>query len=735
MISSPRLRLAARLTSLSLISAWLVGWCWESSATASATAPTTEPSPTAAALRFERNQGQLAPDVRFALRGNGYGVYLTPRGATLALRRNGETQQSVSLRLVGAREVEPLGDQSLPGVSNYFVGSDRARWQEGVESFARVRYRGALPGVDVVYYGSQARELEYDLELAPGTKPELVSMELDGARAVSLSPEGDALVTLPDGSTLRKHRPVAYQVDASGARRVVPSRFRLVERARLGFELGAYDASKPLVIDPTLSYSTYLGGSRFDELYAVGADAAGNTYAVGYTTGTLFPTRDAAQNVYGGGASDAIVCKLKADGSGLIYATYLGGRDTDRAYSVGVDAAGSAYISGLTFSNDFPTAAALQSVAGGGQDAFLTKLSATGALIYSTYLGGGGDDLAQAVAVRPNGEAFVTGATFSANFPVVSAVQPSLKGTSDAFVARFSTSGATLLYSSYLGGTGNELGQGIAVDSAGTAYIAGQTGSSNFPTLLPIQATYGGGSSDAFVTKLAPSGSTLVYSSYLGGTSSDVATGVAQVGGAALVAGYTSSFNFPISGGDQPSLAGSSDAFVSRINTAGGVLDYSVYLGGSGSDAATGIAVDQNNYVHVSGQTSSTNFPVVAPITGQASLQGASDGFIAALSGSGSRIYVSYLGGSATDSVVGVALGGPTLLHALGNTLSSNIPIVGTPLFGTPPGSQDGFIARLATPSLSPAPASGPRDAVLLALLLLGCALGGATLKRTLPQE
>jgi hypothetical protein len=642
------------------------------------------------------------------------------------------------MSLVGGRPVEPQGEGPLPGVSNYFVGGDRSRWKSGVSSFARVRYRGVLPGVDLVYYGSQTHELEYDLELAPGAAPRALVVEFAGARGLRLEESGDALLELEDGSMVRKRRPIAYQLDERGEQRAVASQFRVVDGARLGFTVGAYDVTRPLVIDPTISYSTYLGGSRFDELFAVAADAAGNTYAVGYTTGTLFPTRAPAQAAYGGGSSDAIVCKLKADGSGLVYATYLGGEDADRAYSVAVDASGNAYVAGVTFSDNFPTAAALQPLAGGAQDAFVTKLSAAGALSYSTYLGGSADDLAQGIAVRATGEAFVTGTSFSVNFPIVSAAQSSLQGTSDAFVARLTASGNALTYATYLGGSGNDLGQAIAVDASGSAFVAGQTASPNFPTLSPIQATYGGGVSDAFVTKLAASGNALAYSTFLGGTLPDVATAVAHVGGAAVVAGYTSSFNFPIVGGDQPTMGGNSDAFVSRINASGSALDVSTYLGGSGPDSASSLVIDQNNYVYVGGQTASANFPLDAPLGGQGSRQGSSDGFVTAFASGGSRVWSTYLGGSSTDSVVGVAIGAPTTLHVLGNTLSNNFPIVGVPLFGTAPGPQDGFVARMTTLALTPAPASQPPIAVLLALLLLGCALGAVSLRRyarALPRE
>jgi hypothetical protein len=470
----------------------------------------------------------------------------------------------------------------------------------------------------------------------------------------------------------------------------------------------------------TLSYGTYLGGSKFDTFYAVAADSSGNTYAVGYTTGTLFPTQNAAQPSYGGGASDAVVVKLNAAGTNIIYATYLGGSDSDQAYGIATDAAGNAYITGVTYSTNFPRAGALQSTFGGGlQDAFVTKLSPTGAIVYSTYLGGSGDDLGQGITVNAAGEAYVTGTTFSANFPRLAPLQNALGGTNDAFVSKLSAAGGSLVYSTYLGGSGGEYGQGIAIDNAGGAIVVGQTGSSNFPLAAAAQAAFGGSASDAFVSRLSPAGSAFVYSTYLGGTGADVATGVAQVGGAAIVVGYTSSSNFPRFNASQSTYGGSTDGFLTRVSSAGTSLDFSTYLGGSGSDTANAVLLEAAGYVYVAGQTASSDFPVLSPIAGQESRSGTDDGFLAAFSAaSGAKAYATYLGGNATDAAVGVAAGA-NLLHVLGNTFSTNLSTPGG-LFTSPLGPQDGFVARLPILTLVPAPAGSWLSWLLLATLLTG---------------
>lgn len=472
----------------------------------------------------------------------------------------------------------------------------------------------------------------------------------------------------------------------------------------------------------TLTYGTYLGGSKFDTFYAVAADSSGNTYAVGYTTGTLFPTLNAAQPAYGGGASDAVIVKLNAAGNAIIYATYLGGSDSDQAYGVATDAFGNAYVTGVTYSNNFPKVGALQPTFGGGlQDAFVTKLSPTGVIVYSTLLGGTGDELGQGIAVNAAGEAYVTGSTSSVNFPRILPFQNVLGGVNDAFVSKLSAAGGSLVYSTYLGGSGSEYGQGITVDSAGGAIVVGQTGSSNFPTASAAQATFGGSASDAFVTRMNPTGSGFVYSTYLGGTGPDVATGVAEAGGAAIVVGYTSSSNFPRSNASQPTYGGSTDAFVARVSAAGPSFEFSTFLGGSGFDTASSVVVGPAGYVYVAGQTASSNFPTFLPVAGQEALHGTDDGFLVAFSAAtGSKSDATYLGGNASDGAVGVAVGG-NVVHVLGNTFSTNFP---TPsgFFGSALGVPDGFLARL--PVLTQAVVAAPAGSRLTWLLLAGVLLG-----------
>lgn len=700
-------------------------------------------------LRFEPNRGQFEAQVRYLARGTGYALYLTPSGATLALSRapapstsktaqipaaRTREQSIVAMRVVGGREVEPEGATPVEGISNYFLSNDRSRWQSEVPNFASVRYGNVLPGVSVVYYGSSGRELEYDLVLSPGANPDTVELEFDGVERIQIDEDGSARLHLPSGEVLRKPAPVTYQTSASGRRIPVASRYQLRGEHRLGFAVAHHDPTRVLRIDPVLLYSTYLGGSSFDQAFGAATDPAGNTYVIGYTASTLFPTIAPLQPSLAGGVFDAFVVKLNAQGA-IVYSTFLGGSGADEGYAIAADAPGNAYVTGVTFSTDFPTVGPFQAAAGGKQDAFIAKINPLGsALVYSSYLGGNQDDFAQAIAVSAAGNAYLTGTTFSANFPTSAPLQAALNGTSDVFVSSFSAAGNALVYSTFLGGSGQESGHGVAVDSNGNAFVVGSTGSNNFPRALPLQSTFGGGSLDAFVSKFNTAGSALIYSTYLGGVFTDEAQAVAtNASGMATVAGYTSSTNFPVVGALQATLAspGHTDAFVTRLNTSGGSLSFSTYLGGSGDDSASSVGVDSLNSTYVVGSTDSGDFPSLKAIPGQAAYQGATDGFVSALDPSGAQLsYSSFLGGTDEDHAVGVgvqSLNGMT--HVVGNTSSTNFPVKLAPI-ATFVGAQDAFVTRLPGISLA-VPAGRNWNFLLLASFLLGAGLFLVSLRPT----
>src|SRR6266550_127337 len=551
-------------------------------------------------LSFEANLGQTSSQVKFLSRAQGYTLFLTRHAeAVLVLGKSApkrtpaqpadklaafvEPQREavppavLRMKLVGAKPTPQVeGVDEFPGKANYIIGNDPKKWGTNVPTYAKVRYHEVYPGVDLVYYGKQ-RQLEHDFIVAPGADPSSITLGFAGAEKMSLDPRRGALVLSVKGGEVRFEKPRIYQ-ELGGTWREISGGYVLKNANGVGFAVAAYDANKPLVIDPTLFYSTYLGGSGEDLGLGIAADGAGNAYVTGETGSTDFPGASSSMiQSSNGGGFDAFVAKINAGGTALVYSTYLGGSSDDLGFGIAVDAAGNAYVTGETGSTDFHGASSsmIQSSNGGGFDAFVAKFNAGGtALVYSTYLGGSGDDAGQGIAVDAAGHAYVTGYTFSTNFPTtLLAFQSANAGSTDAFVTKLNPAGSVpLVYSTYLGGSGDDFGQGIAVDAAGNAYVTGYTGSTNFPTTAGAFQIANAGSNDAFVTTLNPAGSApLVFSTYLGGSSDDFGFGIAvDAAGNAYVTGQTLSTIFPTTpGAFQRANAGSSDAFVTKI--AGGV--------------------------------------------------------------------------------------------------------------------------------------------------------------------
>jgi hypothetical protein len=520
-------------------------------------------------LSFEANCGQTPDSVKFVARGPGYTLFLTPDEVVLALRGAEERQAFLRLRLEGAAPSPHIsGLDPLGCTSNYFIGNDPTRWRTGVPHYARVKYEQVYPGIDVVYYGSQ-QQLEYDFVIAPGQRPEAITLKFGGARKLDVEIDGSLRVETLSGQVVRQHAPVAYQ-ESEGRRQTLHSSYVLLGDNRIGFEVADYDAALPLVIDPVLIYSTFLGGSGSDIARSVAIDAAGAAYVIGDTISLDFPVSGAYQSANRGG-TDAIVTKLNAAGA-LVYATYLGGAGDETGYNIAVDSSGSAIVTGETLSADFPTVGAFQGAYGGAGDAFVAKLNAAGnGLLYSTYLGGAAEDIASAIAVDVTSGGFlVVGSTRSANFPVsAGAFQNASGGDMDGFVAKFNAAGSALVYSTYLGGMAGDAVFGAALDSSGNAYLSGGTTSANFPTLNAFQAARSGVVGDAFVTKLSSSGG-LLFSTFLGGTGDDAAAAIALDGaGNIYISGYTQSLNFPVVNAYQATNTnGVENAFVANPTSA-----------------------------------------------------------------------------------------------------------------------------------------------------------------------
>jgi uncharacterized protein (TIGR03437 family) len=645
-------------------------------------------------LSFEANRGQTDSQVKFLARGNGYNLFLTATEAVLS------NPQSAPLRmkLVNANPASEIeGLDELPGKSNYFIGSDPQQWRAGVTHYAKVKYRNVYPGVDLVYYGHE-RQLEYDFVLSPGADPKQIKLAFDGAERMRIDGDGDLTLGTAAGEALQ-HRPVVYQ-EANGGRRTVDGRYVLLGQNEVGFEIGEYDASRPLVIDPVLSYATYLGGSANDDVRAIRVDAAGNIYVAGITLSTDFPVVNALQATYGGtgGANrgDIIVAKFNPAGA-LVYSTYLGGSSDEDVYTMAVDATGAVYLAGATLSTNYPLANALQSTR--RTQAFTvcaTKLNATGnALVYSTYLGGSSAELAYGLAVDDAGAAYVTGGTNSADFPLVNALQANLGGGPfDLFVTKINPAGSALVFSTFLGGSQRDEGYGIAVDAAGNVYVAGRTNSTNFPLANALQPNFAG-IDDAFIVKINSAGSALVYSTYLGGAGYEEINGVAvDRNGNAYVSGYSASTNFPTANAFQPNYGGGArDAFVSKLNSSGNALVYSTYLGGAAIDYAIRIAIDGAGNAYVAGQTTSANFPLARSL--QSALRGTSDAFVTKLNDAGRIAWSTLFGGSGSDGVPDLAVDAAGNVYAAGLTRSSDFTVTPNAAQNALKGSADGFIVKL----------------------------------------
>ncbi|MDT5063454.1 MAG: hypothetical protein QOH63_3913 [Acidobacteriota bacterium] len=689
-------------------------------------------------ISFEANRGQTDPSVRFLARGSGYNLFLTPTEAVLNLRKelrgakSHEAQagrgsksslfshassltSTLRMKLVGANEEAQItGEEQLPGRINYLTGRDAEKWQRDIASYAKVRYQRVYPGVDMIYYGNQ-RELEYDFVVAPGARPSVIKLAFTGARKARIAENGD-LVLRTDSGEIRQRRPLAYQ-ETNGARQSVPARY-IIRDGQVGFQVASYDTSKSLVIDPVLSYSTYLGGSgNYEVAFGVAVDADGNAYIAGTTASADYPvTPGAFQPAIGGNNSqgDAFVTKLNAAGTGLVYSTYLGGSARDFAWDIAVDAGGNAYVTGDTESYDFPTTAGAFQVAhaaGTEVDAFVVKLNATGSsLVYSTYLGGSGNEDCRTITVNPLGEAYVAGETPSTDFPVTLGAYRTVIGSDnsnhDVFVTKLNATGTALGYSTFLGGSSGT-GLDLALDSAGNAYVVGVTyagalgGGPNiftFPTTPnAYQSAPAAEGFEGFIAEVSADGTQLLYSSYLGGSMEESVVGVAlDASGNVYVTGYTGSSNFPVTPGcAQAVFAGPYDTFIAKFNLAAAgaaQLIYATYLGGSSTEDPHGIAVDSAGNAYVAGYTESYDFPATETLGANGFL----NAYVTKLNATGSQFLASTRFGDTYTYAYDMALDSAGNVYVVGQTTSSNFPTTpgafSTTLAG---GGSDSFVTKL----------------------------------------
>ena len=673
------------------------------------TAPPSQVSPAAAAaiaglpIQFEANRGQAGDRVRFLARGPGYSLLLGPADATFAFAARPASPRTaafpyeradatpggvVRMRFARANPApEIAGRDPLKSTVNYIRGNDPSRWQHAIPTFARVEYRGVYPGVDLVYHGDNG-ELEYDFVVAPGAEPRVIGMMFDGVDDLRHEPSGNLRLRTAAGE-LSLEPPYAYQ-DVGGTRRTVASRY-VVGPGEVGIEVGDYDTSVPLVIDPVLVYSTFLGGSEFDSVHDIAVDADGFIYVAGTTGSPDFPTLNAGQPA-NGGRNDLFVVKLAPGGSSIVYSTYIGGSDDEQGWGVAADCEGNAYVSGDSLSSDFPVLNAFQPVRAGSVDAVVTKLDAAGTLVYSTYLGGNAIDGRAKVSAGCDGSIYVSGQTQSGDFPVVNALQPVHRGGFDAFAAKLTVDGSALVYSTYLGGSFNDALLAFAVDIAGRAHLAGTTASSNFPTAAAVQPS-NAGFDDAFVSALSADGSALVFSTYLGGSSGDGVWGMdVDETGSVFLAGRTRSPDFPTVNAAQPVFGdGFFDGLVAKLGPGGSPLVYSTFLGGSDIDWGMDVAAGPNAQAYVTGFTESADFPLVRPM--QATFNGFEYALVTKVAADGAFVYSTYLGGG-FDEGWGIDVDALGTAYVAGTTGSDGFP-VRKPLQAELRGNNDAFIARI----------------------------------------
>jgi len=734
------------------------------------------------ALSFELNQGQADGQVKFISRGPGYSLSLISGAALFSFRRHTPGPDSgpglfdvahvsnplarsagsvpfslfqaaphnearaasqasagaLRLELLGANPSARLsGLDELPGKTNYFIGNDPKRWLTNVPNYSRVKYQDVYPGVDLVYYGKQ-QQLEFDCVVEPNADLKTIRFAMEGATKLALDARGDLLIETGAGE-VRLRKPIVYQLNSAQKpsvqnRQFLQGRYVLHistlksevknPEYEVGFEVPSYDHTRPLVIDPVLAYSSYLGGDMDDFGNAIAVDGSGNIYVAGGTTSGNFPTTSGVVQAHYAGADggyqsvngDIFVAKLNPSGSALLYSTYLGGSGDDNAYGIVVDTAGNVYLTGGTNSADFPmTPGAYQPSSGGLTDFFVTKLNATGsALLYSTHVGVFDEGIRGfGIAVDRTGSAYITG-NAGPGFPTTSgAFQTGTSAFTVGYVTKLDPTGSRATYSTLLGGSRIDYGESIAVDAAGNAYVTGAATSADFPTTKGGFQTTPGGGVDAFVTVLNPTGSGLIYSTFLGGSGNDEGLTIAvdsSSSGKAYVTGVTGSSGFPTTsgalqttfgGGNTNPGGGDTDAFVAKFDTkqsGPSSLVYSTFLGGSGDENTQNfirniLAVDSAGNAYVTGITTSFNFPTVNPI---AAVVHGGDAYVAKLNAAGSGlIYSTYLAGNGNDVGRGIAVDSSGNVYVTGETSSGFPTTTGALQTSFGGGNTDAFVAKI----------------------------------------
>lgn len=669
-------------------------------------------------LHFEVNQGQMEKGVRFISRGGNHAVLLKENEAQLVLP-NKQSADAVAterqaqpdvlkMKLAHANETPSVTAlDELQGRANYYVGNNPEAWRKDVQTFQRVKYANVYEGVDLVYYGNQ-RELEYDFLVAPGADPSLIKLNFENAQNIKLDATGDLLLSVGK-HVVRQHAPVVYQ-EIAGARQQIAGRYVIEENRKskienqnsvtVGFALGDYDRSQPLVIDPVILFSTFLGGAGGDDLFtpeaafSIAVDSSGNIYLAGITPSGDFPTVMPYQAA-NAGTFDAFISKFNPTGTALLYSTYFGGNDEDRIISLALGPSNEMFVSGYTYSTNFPTMTPYQATNRGLNDGFISRFTSGGALSYSTYIGGAGGESINFVKNIGTDIVAFAGATGSTDFPVANALQPNNAGQADFVAGKLNIATNTLIFSTYFGGTASDamnFASG-AMDPAGNIYFAGVSNSFDYPVTQGAIQTEAGGSDDVVVTKINSAGNGVIYSTFLGGNLIDAADALAvDPDGNAYVTGFTRSANYPLQNAFQHQLL-DPDAFVSKLNPTGTALIFSTFLGGSNLERGSAITADAQGNCYASGRSNSGDFPTKRALRPP---RGLDDAYVCKFNRDGALLFSTLLGGSANDYGFAITADNNNNVYVTGRA-TRNFFITPGAYQSTLGGNADAFLTKINT--------------------------------------
>lgn len=622
-------------------------------------------------IRFETNRGQWRNEIRYAARGEtGSVLFLSDR---IIFSRDGERIELLPVGMNGNSRM--IVSEPVEGSTNYLIGRDSRAWKVGVPSYRRITWENVYPSTDITFHADNSA-LEFDVVVHPGGDLSRVRFRAAGATVTKEHAE----VTLKGTRTsIRMRTPAVYFVDGS-VRRPLDGKVAVDEHGTISFETAHYDASKTLVFDPTLAFSTYLGGSGSDATaLQIAADAEGSLVVAGDTDSSDFDLHQPLQNAYSG-KRDIFISKINTVTGKTLFTTYLGGSDRDTLSAVRIGDNRAIYLAGTTRSADFPVVGALQNALRGSSDAFVAKITGAGdRLNYATYFGGSDADECLGMALDSDGATILTGNTYSDDLPVANAVQSSRGGDRDAFLAKLTAT--AVAYCTYLGGTSSDDGSAVALDAAGNVYIAGETSSTDSPLHWPG----GSGSSAGYVAELDKSGASLRYAAFVGGSGAHPAVPrdiAVDSNGRAVVVGAAQASDLPVTNALRPTMGGGeSDGFVGRISADGSRFDFLTYLGGEGTDTIETCALNADGEIYVAGRTTSTDFPVANAIQsqygGSTASATAGDMIIARLTSDGASLQFStFLGGPQDEWALDISVTDDGLLYVGGATNSTSFPVV-----------------------------------------------------------